>query len=173
MKVCLFFLMVPLSLSCVVSLVSAETIPWDVVGSGGAKATSADFQLLHTVGQQVVNLVGNSDYVNEQGFWYLCRFALTGVAETQPVQKVYRLDQNYPNPFNPATTIAFALAKPSHVRLQIYDVTGRLVMTLIDRHMDAGEHKVQFAAGDLASGVYLYRLSADRFMETEKFVVVK
>lgn len=173
MRVCLFLLVVPLSLSCIMSLVSAQTIPWDVVGSGGAKATSADFQVLHTVGQPVINLVGNSDYINEQGFWYLWRFALTGVEEIQPIPKVYRLDQNYPNPFNPATTISFALAKPSHVQLQIYDVTGRLVMTLIDRQMNAGEHKVQFVAGDLASGVYLYRLTAGRFMETQKFVVVR
>jgi len=70
----------------------------------------------------------------------------------------YRLLQNYPNPFNPSTTIAFELPVAGLVTLKIYDVRGREVMTLLDARYRAGRHHVQFDAGDLSSGVYIYRL---------------
>jgi hypothetical protein len=156
-----------------VSLAAAETIPLDVVGSGGGKCTNADFQLLHTVGQQVIGMVTNTDYIHEQGFWYLPWFLVTGVEEQEPVPRAYRLDQNYPNPFNPLTTIRFALVKHTHVRLQIYDAAGRLVMTVVNREMDAGEHTVPLNAVGLASGIYFYRIVADSFVRTKKMVVIR
>jgi len=72
----------------------------------------------------------------------------------------FGLAQNYPNPFNPETTIAFRLDKEGPVRLEIYDITGRLVTRLIDGRCTAGEHQVRFRAEGLASGVYLCRLAA-------------
>jgi hypothetical protein len=71
------------------------------------------------------------------------------------------------------TTIRFALVDPSHVRLRIYDAAGRLVMTVADREMDAGEHTLTVTAGGLASGVYFYRLEAGRFTQTKKMVVLR
>jgi hypothetical protein len=73
------------------------------------------------------------------------------------------LDQNYPNPFNPSTTISFTLATSDHVTLAVYDLTGRHVATLVDGMRTAGSHEVTFSAGNLPSGVYIYRLqSSDR-----------
>ena len=149
-----------------------ETIVRDVVGSGGKMSTNTEYQLVHTIGQPVVNMVSNTDHIHEQGFWYLPWFYVTGVEEDL-MPMACRLDQNYPNPFNPVTTIGFALVKPSHVRLRIYDVAGRLVMTAVDRQMGAGEHKVELRASGLSSGIYLYRLTADRFEETKKMVVLR
>jgi len=149
-----------------------ETIVRDVVGSGGRMSTNAEYQLVHTIGQPVINIVSNTDHIHEQGFWHLPWFFVTGIEE-DPVPMAWRLDQNFPNPFNPVTTIGFALVKPSHVRLRIYDVAGRLVMTAVDRQMDAGEHKVDFRAAGLASGVYFYRITAGRFEETRKMVVLR
>jgi hypothetical protein len=84
-----------------------------------------------------------------------------------------RLRQNYPNPFNPTTTIAYSIARTSHVTLKIYGVTGRLVATLVDEVQKAGPHEVRWNASGLASGVYFYRLKAGSFSETRKLVVVK
>ena len=71
----------------------------------------------------------------------------------------FNLAQNYPNPFNPRTTIVFTLPEAQRVRLEIYNQLGQLVVTLIDRHMNSGQHSIGFHAADLASGVYLYRLT--------------
>ncbi len=152
---------------------SAETIPRAVIGSGGGKSVNVDYQLVHTAGQPVINIVSGADYIHEQGFWYLPWFFITDVDEEGQTPKAYCLDQNFPNPFNPTTTITFALVRPSHVLLRIYDVMGKLMMTAVDREMGAGEHTVQLRASNLASGVYFYRLAAGRFVKTRKMVVLR
>ncbi len=73
-----------------------------------------------------------------------------------------RLYQNYPNPFNPVTTIRFSLLQPAHVTLKLFDMLGREVSTLVDGHLAQGEHTVHYEAGDLPSGMYIYRLQTDQ-----------
>ncbi|WP_234571835.1 T9SS type A sorting domain-containing protein [Rhodohalobacter sp. 614A] len=70
------------------------------------------------------------------------------------------LGQNYPNPFNPATVISYQLPATSEVRLEVFDMLGRQVATLVEGSVEAGNHQVNFDAGNLTSGVYLYRLTA-------------
>jgi hypothetical protein len=150
---------------------AGEHIVRDVIAGGGGSTSSAEHLLLHTVGQPVIDLTISTDFTQEQGFWYLPWFLVTG-AET-PGAFAYRLDQNYPNPFNPVTMIRFSLTRPSRVTIRIYDVAGRLVRTLIDERMEAGEHSLPFEARDLASGVYFYRLKAAEFEKTKKMVVLR
>ncbi|MCX6832370.1 MAG: SBBP repeat-containing protein, partial [candidate division Zixibacteria bacterium] len=88
------------------------------------------------------------------------------------------LDQNYPNPFNPSTEIGFDLPKPSFVSLDIYDVLGRKVSTLINEHLTAGSKRVQWNGRDkmeaeVASGVYFYRLRIGDHAEVKKMVLLK
>jgi hypothetical protein len=87
----------------------------------------------------------------------------------------FRLLQNYPNPFNPVTTIRFAIPAGARdvVSLQVFDVLGREVATLVNRTMEPGEHRTEFDATELPSGVYLYRVKAGGFMETRKMIVVR
>jgi len=85
----------------------------------------------------------------------------------------FRLEQNYPNPFNPSTTIQFAVPKASQVTVKIYDVLGRRVATLVDEKYQPGTYKVTFEAGDLASGVYIYRIQAEGFAQTRKLMLLK
>ena len=95
---------------------------------------------------------------------------------TEPVADVpdeFGLDQNYPNPFNPATEIGFRLPEASDVRLEIFDSLGRRVTTLVDNQMPAGTHQVTFDAGNLSSGVYIYRIRAGEFTETRSMMFVK
>ncbi len=87
--------------------------------------------------------------------------------------KAYALEQNYPNPFNPTTTIKFSLPKSSNVKLAVYDILGRLVTKLIDGNLEAGYHKVQFNASNLASGVYFYRIEAGNFVNVKKLMLLK
>ncbi|MFQ3598315.1 MAG: S8 family serine peptidase [Chloroherpetonaceae bacterium] len=85
----------------------------------------------------------------------------------------FKLMQNYPNPFNPATTITYQLAAFSDVKLEVFDVLGRKVATLVNARQTAGAHSVNFNASAFASGVYFYRLQAGSFVETKKMMLVK
>ena len=84
-----------------------------------------------------------------------------------------RLGQNYPNPFNPATLIRYDLNRESHVRLQVFDLLGRLVSTLVDDQQAAGAHELRFDATGLSSGTYLYRLDAGGVVQSRRMIVVK
>lgn len=83
------------------------------------------------------------------------------------------LHGNYPNPFNPSTTLAFDVARPGRVQLEVYDVLGRLVARLADGHYAAGSYRIPLDASGWASGTYFYRLRADGFGRTRSMVLVK
>lgn len=90
----------------------------------------------------------------------------------------YALYPNIPNPFNPTTTISFANAQPSAVKLEIFNIKGQKVRTLVDEMLGAGTHKVVWDGDDdqgqsVSSGLYLYRLSAPDFVKTRKMMLVK
>jgi hypothetical protein len=94
------------------------------------------------------------------------------------VPKTYALNQNYPNPFNPSTTISFALPKNEQVKLEVYDILGNLVKTMVNQQMGAGTYQVVWNGVDqngarVASGVYLYRLQAGSFSTVKKMLMVK
>lgn len=80
---------------------------------------------------------------------------------------------NYPNPFNPETTITFQLSKNNEVQLEIFDVMGRKIATLVNKLKSAGTHKVGFNAKNLSTGVYYYRLQTPEFSETKKMLLIK
>jgi hypothetical protein len=88
------------------------------------------------------------------------------------------LDQNYPNPFNPSTTIRFAITNPTQVTLDVFDVMGRRVATLVNRELSAGAYNVSWDARNdvgqtVSSGVYLYRLQAGDVVQTKQMTFVK
>jgi photosystem II stability/assembly factor-like uncharacterized protein len=85
----------------------------------------------------------------------------------------FALNQNYPNPFNPSTRIDFAVDIDGRVTLNVYDVSGRLVATVMDENLKAGAYNVTFNADKLATGVYFYKLSTSAGDITRKMVVVR
>ncbi len=87
----------------------------------------------------------------------------------------FELAQNYPNPFNPTTIIAYQLPMASDVKLEVFDVLGRKVATLVNAKQEAGSYVANFNASayNLTSGVYFYRLQAGNFTETKKMMLVK
>jgi len=102
---------------------------------------------------------------------------LTGVEEagTRPLlgRQVLELMQNHPNPFNRSTAIAYSLAQTAQITLSIYDITGRLVETLVNGMQQPGMHEVHWNRKTNPSGVYFYRLNAGEFVRTRKMVVVE
>ena len=90
----------------------------------------------------------------------------------------FALSQNYPNPFNPSTSIKFAVPNKSHVNLEIYDILGRKVNTLVDSEFDAGYHTVIWdgrnSSGEqVSTGVYFYRLNAGDYSSSKKMTIIK
>lgn len=83
------------------------------------------------------------------------------------------LSQNRPNPFNPNTVISYQLPVNTHVNLKVYDALGREVAELLDGNQAAGSHSVGFNAGNLAGGVYFYRLQYGNHVETKKLVLLR
>ncbi|MBN2011877.1 cellulase family glycosylhydrolase [candidate division KSB1 bacterium] len=104
------------------------------------------------------------------------RFVPEGVGvekKSELMPQEFRLEQNFPNPFNPVTTIHYAIPHNAFVSLKIYNTIGEEVDTLIHMNQMAGQHSVSYNATDLASGIYVYRLKADQFVATRKFVLVQ
>jgi hypothetical protein len=79
----------------------------------------------------------------------------------------------YPNPFNPATSISISLPRETHLTLDVFDVTGRLVRRLADGRFTAGEHTIRLDAGDMASGIYFAHVAAGEHSRTQKMVLMK
>ena len=101
-------------------------------------------------------------------------FALTDVSPSSAVlPDHFELAQNYPNPFNPTTIVGFSLPTASQVTLDVYNVLGQKVATLIDERLDAGLHEAEWDAGGKSSGVYFYRLTTEQFTDTKKMLLLK
>ncbi|HPS65629.1 MAG TPA: T9SS type A sorting domain-containing protein, partial [Ignavibacteria bacterium] len=128
---------------------------FNLFSSGGIKLLRAA-----TYGRGVFELNLNQPiFVNEQGL-------------NAPAQ--FELLQNYPNPFNPDTKISFRLPADSKVTLTVYNLSGKEISRLVSsRNMKAGNHSVKFSAGDLSSGIYIYRLTAGDFTQSKKMILIK
>lgn len=98
---------------------------------------------------------------------------VTGVEERLTAKEGYALLQNYPNPFNPATNISYSIPEGSHVKLKVYDITGREVATLVNEAQPSGRYTVTFDASHLSSGIYIYRLQAGSFVKAGKVTLLK
>ena len=103
----------------------------------------------------------------------------TGINDNRPFPpEAVTLHQNYPNPFNPTTTIGYSITGTNHVTVGVYDITGRLVRTLVDEAKVAGPHSVMWDGRDtngivVATGIYFVRLESVGRVATQKIVVLK
>ncbi len=85
----------------------------------------------------------------------------------------FKLNQNYPNPFNPTTQISYSVPEASHVTIEVFNVVGKRVATLINEEKQPGTYDVTFDGSNLASGIYLYRLQAGSYVSTRKLILAK
>jgi hypothetical protein len=101
---------------------------------------------------------------------------ITGVEQGEmnsSAPKSFALGQNYPNPFNPSTRIEYSLKTASHVTLNIVNILGQTVETLVDEKQEAGDHFKVFDASKLSSGIYFYTINAGGFKATKKMTLMK
>ena len=101
-------------------------------------------------------------------------FEYSNVIEADvPAPAVFALDQNYPNPFNPSTKIRFSIPTEADVRLNVYNTLGQEVAEIVNSRLKEGFHEVNFDAVSLTSGIYFYRLEADKFVDVKKMIIIK
>ena len=85
----------------------------------------------------------------------------------------YELFDNYPNPFNPSTKIIYQIPERGNVSLKVYDMLGKEITTLVEEYRDEGRYEINFDAGNLASGIYIYQLRANNYIATKKMLLMK
>ncbi len=151
-----------------------DSAPSDMVSALGLNT-----QMLSIVPSEGLVIVRMGDdpgslFPFQEEFWERINEVLQTTTSTDPeTPKGFRLDQNYPNPFNPSTIISFEIPETSHVKLQVFDATGRLISTLSNGIKSAGNHNINFDASGLSSGVFHYRLQADGVVLSRSMMLVR
>ena len=98
---------------------------------------------------------------------------VTSVTEEHSLVSDYSLSQNHPNPFNPSTTIKYQISQNGFVTLKVYDILGKEIATLVNEEKPSGRYEVSFNASSFASGVYLYRLNVNDYVDVKKMILLK
>ena len=98
---------------------------------------------------------------------------LTLIKETSGAPKTFDLSQNFPNPFNPTTVISYSVPKTSRVVIEVFDILGREITTLVDSKKEPGVYSVEFNGSSLGSGVYFIMMRADGYANTHKMILIK
>ena len=107
---------------------------------------------------------------------FVIQSTITSVPQRRVVEvaQEYALGQNYPNPFNPGTTIHYSLPRASRIKIDIYDITGQFVKTILNEDQKAGQHSVTFNTKNQASGIYVYRMIVNgRSIAQRRMVLLK
>ena len=141
--------------------------------------TNTYWQFLNlTVGQTYIAGI-SADYDEGESEIIAVSFVYQGASSGSNVPVLAtELGANYPNPFNPTTTISFALNEASDVQIDVYNITGQHVITLINEHLEADNHNIVWDGYDnegisVSSGVYLYKMQAGRYTSTKKMILMK
>src|SRR5512140_1287869 len=182
MKTCIRTIVLALTFMgvCVVHAQS-NSVPWSALDGGFAGASTGNTRLTSVVGQMFAGSASIASGGVRSGFLvYPFRSPLSSGIQAsgeKDLPTTYDLSQNYPNPFNPLTIIKYTIAGAggqdpgaSNTRLVVYDLLGREVATLVNERKAAGKYEVSFDASGLASGVYVYRLTAGSFVQSRKMI---
>jgi hypothetical protein len=140
----------------------ANGISYSFVGDSGFGKTG---EIISTAGSLIINNLENGR-IQMKAF-------VNKTNNYNNIPTEYALAQNYPNPFNPSTTIKYDLPKTSDVSLIIYDILGRKVKELVKAKQEPGRYEVQFDASDLSSGIYIYQLISEKYMNSKKMIFLK
>jgi hypothetical protein len=144
--------------------------------NGGSSWTIQETPVTQLDGDDIFSIF----FWDENNGWFtadcgrICNYAvLNSVNEDNNIPNKFSLYQNYPNPFNPSTKIKFALAKAVNVKIEMFNLLGQKIETLLNKSMPAGPHEIEFIANNLPNGMYLYRIKAGEFQQVRKMVLMK
>jgi hypothetical protein len=115
-----------------------------------------------------------NNYQNKELFTYIYKPTdLVGITEPKLDVKSYKLHQNYPNPFNPTTEVKYEIGEANFISLKVYNILGEEVATLINKEQKAGSYNVVFKGNNLPSGIYLIKMTAHKYSNTIKALLIK
>ncbi|HBZ00720.1 MAG TPA: hypothetical protein DEO84_05285 [candidate division Zixibacteria bacterium] len=138
-------------------------------------SASAGAHSYYAIAQNYVELQGDG-IISVYGSLTVQYFPSGGLGIEQPSDIIpagFTLSQNYPNPFNPTTSLEFNLPEAGHVNLDVYDILGCKVSSLINGYQQAGYHRIGWNAASQPSGVYFYRLQSGEYQETKRMILAK
>lgn len=149
--------------------------------TGGSVVFTFSYTAPATAGDITLYANGNSVNLNGQNTGDQWNFASNKTVTVQTptdiddenILNTFKLEQNYPNPFNPSTRIDYKVGEATNVMLAVFSSSGEEIATLVNEFKSAGSYSINFDGTGLASGVYYYKLTANNFAETKKFVLMK
>jgi hypothetical protein len=145
----------------------------------GFSSTERSGKPMTAISPSAFHIVWNKlTYTGNFGIFYRRGALLTAVEEEEQKPIEFELEQNYPNPFNPKTSLSFVISHSSLVTVKIYNVYGQEVATLVNKRMEAGEHRIEWNAEKFPSGIYFYKLNVtdtkgNVFSQTKKMLLLK
>jgi uncharacterized delta-60 repeat protein len=144
--------------------------------NGTGNSDDAAFMLASDTSSNVY-ITGYESVLNHSYDIFISKYLLGDLISVRKISSEipaeFMIYQNYPNPFNPGTKIKFELPKSTVVKLAVYDLLGREVVTLINKYMHYGSYELEFNADKLSSGVYFYQLTTDTYSGVKKMIVLK
>jgi len=154
-------------------------LPAALVAQGGILPTSGfvsngNISLVFSAGETVVGEFGNEAISLVVVATPDLPVIPTSTEGIDDLPKEFGLSQNYPNPFNPSTTISYALPKASDVSIEVFNILGKRVSSLVNQRKSAGNYTAQFQASNLSSGVYFYTLRINgKVLKSQKMLLIK
>ena len=144
------------------------------ITNGASVANGGTHKIRSSVGESMIGISTNASYKTFFGFLYSQQPIITDVkASNSLIPDKFEMQQNYPNPFNPSTVIEFAVPQESKVLLEVFNILGEKLATLVNEVKTPGYYNVDFNAGLLSSGFYIYRIQAEDFVEVKKMILLK
>jgi hypothetical protein len=143
-----------------------------ITGTTCTNITGNGYNVYYVSSNSSNSYLGGKTYTLVNG-GYLMPTTATAVETNEAMPTGWILDQNYPNPFNPSTVISYQVPASSHVSLQIFDVLGREVASLVNEVQQAGTYSITFNAQYLSSGLYIYRIKSDNYVQSKKMLLMK
>lgn len=155
------------------------------------KEAASSYQKIATLSKNTTSYTDQNTVISEAGqnIRYYIK-TINGIRESDPSPSIgiigifnksginnnnltFNLSQNYPNPFNPTTTISYSIPSDEHVTLKIYDSLGEEIAMLVNEFKSAGFYNTNFNAENLSSGIYIYKITAGKYTDTKKLLLVK
>lgn len=143
-----------------------------------SSGTSCDVTFEEPVGKNLYFTVTAYDYGNNESLRSNEEAVIVSDIQNETIISEYELEQNYPNPFNPSTIIRYKIEKAGDVRLSVFDILGREVVTLKNEYQKPGTYEIEFSISDsdastLSAGIYFYTIRCNKFIQTKKMIILK
>ena len=151
------------------SIACGDSLDSPCIDAGHFDSLDVVLDCLHGLGNSRADM---GAYGGNNGGW-ITNIADDNIGESNKIPQSFLLYQNYPNPFNETTTIGFLLSNSGHIKLTVYDLLGREIITLIDGYRQTGNHSILFDASNFSSGVYFYSLQDNYVFKTKKMILLK